>query len=96
MLPMTDDDLKRIFTIDETLIDAYYPETAQQSSVYRAADERKPNKPRQSKSKIKVLLSVFFDYRGVVYKEFLPTDQTVNKEYYLGLLHRLRESIRKK
>ena len=96
MLSMSDDDLKRIITGDETWIYAYDPETAQQSSEYRAAGEPKPKKPRQSKSKIKVLLTVFFDYRGVVHKEFLPTNQTVNKEYYLGLLRRLRESIRKK
>lgn len=28
-------------------------------------------KPRQSHSKIKVILMVFFDYRGVVHYEFL-------------------------
>ena len=29
--------------------------------------------PRQSRSKIKVMLTVFFDYRGVVHYEFVPT-----------------------
>lgn len=36
------------------------------------------------------------DYRGVVHNEFLPPGQTVNKEYYLSVMRRLREAIRKK
>ena len=56
----------------------------------------KPKRPRQSRSKIKVMLTVFFYYRGVVHYEFRPTGQTVNKEYYLSVLRLLREAIRKK
>lgn len=89
MLEMGDDALKCIITGDETWIYAYDPETAQQSREYRAKDEPKPKIPRQS-------LTVFIDYRSVVHKEFLPTGQTVNKEYYLGVMKHLRESIRKK
>lgn len=39
---------------------------------------------------------VFMDYNGVVHHEFLPEGQTVNKEYYLGVMRRLREAIRRK
>ena len=39
---------------------------------------------------------VFFDYRGVVHHEFIPGGQTVSKEYYLSVLRRLREAIRRK
>ena len=42
------------------------------------------------------MLTVFFDYRGVVHYEFLPPGQTVNKEYYLSIMRRLREAIRLK
>ena len=42
------------------------------------------------------MLTVFFDYRGVVHYEFLPPGQTVNKEYYLSVMRRLREAIRLK
>lgn len=86
----------RIITGDETWIYAYDPETADQSSEYRAKAEPRPKKPRQSRSKIKVMLTVFFDHRGVVHSEFLPTGQTVNKEYYLGVMRRLREAVRQK
>ncbi|CAK1600930.1 unnamed protein product [Parnassius mnemosyne] len=42
------------------------------------------------------MLTVFFDHRGVVHSEFLPTGQTVNKEYYFSVMRRLREAICKK
>ena len=87
---------KQIITGDESWIYAYNPETTDQSSEFRLKGEAKPKRPRQSCSKIKVILTVFFDYRGVVYYEILPTDQTVNKEYYLSVMRHLREAIRKK
>ena len=72
---------KQIITGDESWIYAYDPET---------------KRPRQNRSKINVILAVFFDYPGVVHYEFLPTGQTVNKEYYLSVMHHLREAIHKK
>ncbi|CAK9818191.1 Mariner Mos1 transposase [Anthophora quadrimaculata] len=71
-------------------------QTSQQSSEFRLENEPNPKKTRQSRSKIKVMLTVFFDYHGVVYSEFLPDGQTVNKEYYLSVMRRLRENIRRK
>ena len=87
---------KQIITSDESWIYAYDPETTDQSSEYRIRGETKPKRPRQRRSKFKVMLTVFFDYRGVVHYEFLPTGQTVNKEYYLSVMRHLREAIRKK
>ena len=43
-----------------------------------------------------VMLTVFFDFNGIVHHEFLPRGQTVNKEYYLQVQRRLREAIWKK
>ena len=71
-------------------------QTSQQASEWRLPTKSKQKKPRQSRSKIKVMLTVFFDYRGVVHSEFLPEGQTVNKEYYLSVMKRLREQIRRK
>ncbi|GBL93102.1 hypothetical protein AVEN_216456-1 [Araneus ventricosus] len=36
------------------------------------------------------------EWRCVVHYEFLPTGQTVNKDYYLSVMRRLREAIRQK
>ena len=56
----------------------------------------KSEKARQVRSNVKVLLTVFFDYHGVVHQEFLSQCRTVNKEHYLEVMRRLRETIRKK
>ena len=42
------------------------------------------------------MLTIFFDYRGVMHYEFLPTAQTVNKKYYLSVMRHLCEAIRKR
>ena len=48
------------------------------------------------RSNVKVMLTVFFDFNGIVHHEFSPRGQMVNKEYYLQVQRRLREAIRKK
>ena len=47
---------------------------------------RPDRKARQSRSKIKVMMSVFFDFRVVVQYALFPSHQTVNNEYYLSIL----------
>ena len=37
-------------------------------------------------SKIKTMLTVFFDWEGVVHHEYFPPGQTINKEYFLNVL----------
>ena len=48
------------------------------------------------KSKIKVMLIVFFDCKGIVHFEFVPEGQTVNQYFYKETLVRLTEKIRRK
>lgn len=50
----------------------------------------------QTKSKVKTMLIVFFDFKGIIHHEFVPEGQTVNKEYYKEVLQRLRLKIRRK
>ena len=51
---------------------------------------------RQSRSHVKSILIIFFDCEGVVHYEFAPTDQTINKEYYVEVLKRLCDAVRRK
>jgi len=74
----------------------YDIETKAQSSQWKLPEEPRPKKARQVRSNVKVLLTVFFDFNGIVHHEFLPPGRTVNKEYYLEVLRRLREAIRRK
>ncbi len=52
----------------------------------RLKGEARQKTLRQSHSKVKVMLIVFFDYHGVVHYEFLQAGQKVNKYYYLRSL----------
>lgn len=88
--------LQRVITGDESWVYGYDAETKAQSSEWRRPEEGRPKKARQFRSPMKLLLTVFFDCRGVVHHEFLPYGQTVNKEYYLEVMKRLRESVRRK
>jgi len=47
-------------------------------------------------SKTKVMLLAFFDSEGTVHHKYAPDRQTINKEFYLEVLRRLRESVRQK
>jgi len=42
------------------------------------------------------MLLTFFDIRGIVHYEFVLTGQTVNQVYYLEVLERLCEKVRRK
>ena len=41
------------------------------------------------------MLICFYDSKGIVQKEFVPTGQTVNAIFYLGVLKRLLHRIRR-
>ena len=49
--------------------------------------------PRKIKSKVKVMLIVFFNIQGIVYFEFLPQGQTVNQTIYKEILQCLVRSV---
>ncbi|UYV69816.1 hypothetical protein LAZ67_7000859 [Cordylochernes scorpioides] len=88
--------LQRVITGDEAWVYGYDMETKAQSSQWKLPHEPRSKKARQVRSNVKVLLTVFFDCRGVVHHEFLPQGRTVNKEYYLQVMRNLHEAIRQK
>ena len=75
--------VKRIITNDKTWVWQSDVLTKQQSSEWRSSDKPKPKKTCKFQTKIKVLLTVFTYYQGLVHHEFIPSGQTLNKEYYL-------------
>ena len=66
-----------------------------QSPPWVSKTSPRPKKGAQVRSHVKVMLTVCFDSEGVVHYEFLPQGRTVNKEYYLEVMQRLREAVRK-
>jgi len=42
------------------------------------------------------MLIVFFDIQSIVMTEWVPSSQTVNQQYYIEVLTKLRERVRRK
>lgn len=87
--------LYSIVTGDETWCFEYEPETKRQSAKWQSSEEPRPKKTRQEKSKIKSMLICFYDSKGIIHKEFVPTGQMVNAVFYVGVLKRLVARIRR-
>jgi hypothetical protein len=88
--------LKTVITGDETWVYGCDPETKVQSSQWKHSSSPRPRKAQWVQSKVKVLLTVFFDYRGIVHHSYAPEGQTINKECYLEVIHHLHDAVRRK
>ena len=88
--------LNSVITGDETWVFEYDPETKRQSREWKNYRSPRPMKARKSKSKIKVMLIVFFDIQGNVHFEFLSQGQTMNQTVYEEILRRLVRSVHDK
>ena len=95
-LEITPDLLSRVVTSDESGIFEYDPLTKRQSLEWKSASSPRPKKARLFKSKIKVMLIVFFDVHGIVHLEFLAQGQTINQNVYKDVLRRLMRSVKEK
>ncbi|UYV81398.1 CLCN3 [Cordylochernes scorpioides] len=89
--------LKRPITkIYETWNYGFDSETTQQTSEWRFKNEPRPKIARKATSKVKIMLTVFFEYQGMVHLEFKLRGTTITADSYLGVLRQLREAIRQK
>ena len=89
----TDPILKRIITGDEKWV-VY-------DNVVRKRSWSKRDEPAQSSSKAdihqkKVMLSVWWDFKGIVYFELLPRNQTIHSNVYCLQLIKLDKEIKEK
>ena len=89
-----EDFFDRLITQDETWVHHYDPETKAQSKQWKHFDSPPPKKARVQPSAGKVMLTVFWDQRGVVMMDFLAKGTTITGTYYASLLKKLRKSIK--
>ena len=93
----TDSDfLSKVITGDESWCYRYDPETKQQSSQWKSAMSQRPKKTRKVKSDVKTTLICFFDIKGLAHFKFVTQGQTVNQQFYLEVLKRLHDAVRRK
>jgi histone-lysine N-methyltransferase SETMAR len=83
--------LNKIVTGDEIWYYMYNPTTKRQSAEWVSPKKLKPSKVRMEKSRVKTM----FNAEGVIHREFVPEGQTVNGQFYLGMIERLLKRIRR-
>jgi hypothetical protein len=62
-------------------------------TVITGDETSRPKKAQRVRSKVKVLLTVSFDYCGIVHHSYAPEGQTINKEYYLEVIRHLCDAV---
>ena len=83
-------------SFDESWIYRYDPETKRQSFQWKHAGSPRPMKARQTNPPTNFWWSLFFDSTGMIYMHWVPTGQTVNKEYYVVVLKGFKKRFRRK
>lgn len=86
--------LRRFVTVDETWIHWYTPETKEQSNQWTPG-ERALKKTKTIQSAGKVMATVFRDYQGVIYIDYLEKGKTITGHYYVELLNRFDAELHK-
>lgn len=88
--------LDSIVTGDETWAHYYTPEMKEQSKQWRHSNSPKPKKFKQEKSAGKIMATVFWDRKGVLLVDFMPSGTTINADRYCETLRKLRRAIQNK
>jgi histone-lysine N-methyltransferase SETMAR len=88
--------LRRYITVDETWIHHYTPETKEQSRQWTNRGEPTPKKAKTILSAGKVMATVFWDSKGLLYVDYLQKGRTINAQYYADLLQNLSDAIKEK
>jgi len=73
--------MKHIITGDETWVYGYVIKTKAQYLHLVSKTSPRPKNTWQVRSNVKVMLTVFFDFGGIIYYEFLPLGQMTKREY---------------
>jgi len=89
------DFFKKSVTGDETWCFAYDPSTKRQSAAWVEETSPQSKKLRFQKSCVKTMLIIFFDWQGVIHKEFVPEGETINAVYYKVVMERLLNRIQR-
>lgn len=94
-----EDFLERFITVGETWIHHLLPDLKQQTDQLAelvAPGRKKKVKRKRILSSEKVLVSTFWDARGLIMVDYLHTNGTITPQYYGGLLRRLCEELSRK
>ena len=87
---------ERFLTQDECWIHHFEPETKKQSMQWKDSTSPAPKKANVVSSAEKVMASVLWDVKSIVFIDYLQKGKTINGDYYAKLLRELRQAIKSK
>jgi len=77
---------RRFIIVNETWIHYFTPETKEQSKQWTSPGETVSKKTKTVKLAGKVMVTVFWDARGIIHIDYLPSKKMINGDYYAALL----------
>ena len=83
-------------TQDECWVHHFKSVTKRQSMQWKHSTSPAPKKAKVVSSAGKVMASVFWDAKGIVFIDYLQKNKTINGEYYAKLLRKLWQAIKSK
>jgi hypothetical protein len=90
-----DEFFRRFITMDEKWLLHYTTlESNQQSAEWTERDEPNPKYGKTQRSAGKVMESVFWDARSILFIDYLEKGQTINSAYNIALLEPLNDEIK--
>ena len=88
--------VERFLTQDECWVHHFEPETKKQSMQWKHSTSPTPKNAKVVSSTGKVMTSVFWEAKGIVFIDYFQKGKTINGEYYAKLLRELRQAIKSK
>ncbi len=88
--------LRKIVTVDETMVSLHTPETKKQSKRWVPKGQPGPVKARIHASRTKFMVMAFFDAAGLIYSHLVPQGQSVNAAYIVKVLRVFMKKLRLK
>ncbi|KMQ82022.1 mariner transposase, partial [Lasius niger] len=88
--------LRRYVTVDKTWIHYYTPETKEQSKQWISPGQRAPKKAKTVPSAGKVMATIFWDSRDIIFIDYLEKGKTITGQYYASLLDRFHAELMEK
>ncbi|KAF7287828.1 hypothetical protein GWI33_000181 [Rhynchophorus ferrugineus] len=88
--------LHRYVTMDETWLHHFTPNSNRQSSEWTAHDEPASRLWKTQQSAGKFMTSAFWDANGIIFICSLKKGRTIQRDYYMALLDRLKDEIAEK
>ncbi|KAF7279425.1 hypothetical protein GWI33_007274 [Rhynchophorus ferrugineus] len=82
--------------MDKTWLHYFTPKSNRQSSEWTAHDEPAPKRGKMQQSVGKVMASAFWDAHAIIFIDYLERRRTINSDYYIALLGRLKDEIAEK